>query len=1059
MKRKQKFTIILLSVLFALLLTVALLGYFVWGWFEEKTEDPVLPTLEEGESYYYLGGKPVGGVVLMFPQLTRSDLCEIKVHNTDGENYFFFHNLAYGSNYFALGQCDDGWEWGESNLYYPPILEDAVGAFDYTSLYDDTSTIPQMLAAVGAVNIADRIKPEEGVDFETWLSHFGLAKEDDPAYFELVTYLRDRNGNYIYGVTGETNVYVGINPLDGKYYYIDVAADNALGAEYTGAKTYLTPMADTQNVIRVYVGNPTIDDNGYYLYLEGREVVYTTTSTYLPDVVERDIGYYVFPRLVSESESQYAYQLTPNLTYWKGAYFGIESHVELDGTMRAALTALSVTEVDSDNGRKDVYTDHGFWIDLSDGTLKNDWISILSGKTVGDEPFDAIISMPNLFDAMPGEAATYTVYAVSGILRDGEYLTEAGTAVTAGDLAVVLYGDGMTDLLGLPITNLGLVDTASGTDLARAVLGMRIGEEAAPKTVSVIYAQDAPSHKLRFEIQDLVACVDGDGNELDTVAYGSTVRLTYALFETDRYGTETPLGTVTTTLTIPREEHYGDLAKWESEYGYLNPDRQVYTMRSLFDLILGKTVGAEYTDSKGNSSLRLELSYPVEDIADFVLYEDVSIGGAVSYKEELSFGFTNKSDVYYGSALYEILGPADKTLYGIDYTASLNVIGLFENLSGTETVALGLTDEVMLEYGLYAYRLYYELPYDIYSITQGGLNYYYHRNKVGFTLFISEKQADGSRYIASEQYDIVVRYEAGSDFDFLEWDFEKNWVQNNLLLVSYEDLRQLVFDVNYEDYSHVWGFDICVDRDYYYKSSYTEGGEENVSYTNIARLYASLVDGGEGVDGNTYRDLISVLQYGTPYANRDDYSDLDPTDPRRIHTVAGRFVRTYSDSLRYITELQNGRDLDELYYEAGITEFFGGSDYGGAYYTKTLLQILNGTRYSGTVEDDLRAGLPAGMTPEEQDAAIAARIGEILSDEDSRVLTMAMTLDDGEASYGYVFRFYNYSYHSLVSISRVDEAGNETTSGVFYIQAREVAKIANAVISLSQAEPIDPDRY
>lgn len=1058
MKQKKKRLLLALSALFVVLLVLALLGKFAFGWFDTPTTPTELPELEEGEAYYYIGSKPMSNVILMFPQLGRKDLCEIKVHNAKGENYFFFHNQAYGTNYFVLGQCDSGWNWDESDLYYPPILDNSVGSFDYTSLYDDTSTIPQMLAAVGCVNISERIRPANGENFEDWLHNFGLAKEDDPAYFELVTYLRDAAGNYIYSVSG-TDDYVGINTRDGKYYYISLEEPTALGEEYRGPKTALIPMADSENVIRVYVGNPTVDDRGYYLYLEGREVVYTTANAYLPDVVERNIGYYVYPRLISESESEFAYQLTPNLTYWKGQYFGVDSHAEITADMRLALSVPVIWEVDSDEGYDRNRYDQEIFIDLSTEGYHSAWLTNLLGKHIGDG-VDVAIPSSNLYELGATGEATYTIHGVEGVLRDGVYNNEDPLTVMVGDRVILRYSDGSLASDGTPAIYYGYVNLGNpkvNGELAVALIGLVRGE-ACEKTIHVGYTAESDAYRLRLALMSIDAIVDENGDKTQAVAYGSTVRVTYLLWERDAGGEEVALGSVTTDLTIPKEEHYNDPTAWREQYGYSDPTSEMYTMQSIFGLLLGKEKGS-YTDSKGNSTAEMEIVYPIEVISDFTLYRGSTITGGNRYDLELSFGYTNDRDIYHGGSLYEILAPSDKTMYGLDSNATLTIVEKFQKLAGDETVALGLTDAVMQKYGLYAYRLYFELPYNIYTISDGENTRYYHRDKVGFTLFVSEKQADGSRYVGSDMYDIVVKYVDGTDFDFLSWSFHTGWVQNSLLMVSYEDLRQMVFDINYENYKHIWGFDICVDRDYYYENSYISGGKEEINYTNIARLYASLVDGGVTSVGNSYKDLISILQYKEAYADREDYSEYDVHDPRRLHTTAGYFVRTYTDSLRYITELIGGTDLDTIYQQNGITDFFHNKDYGGAYYVKNLLQILNSAHYWGTVQDDLRAKLPPGLTREEQDAEIERQIAAIIADENNRVLTLALTLDDGKASSGYVYRFYNYSYHSLVSVAKVNADGTEEVSNLFYIQAREVEKIANVVVALSEGRVVLPDEY
>ena len=184
MKRKKLILILSLSAVFLVALVLALLGKFVWGWFDGEEKEPyVPPTLEEeGEAYYYFGGSLVKDTVLMYPQIGRSDIATVRVHNTKGENYFFYHYISGASNYFMLGQSKtDEFGADDISLYFPSIIEEFGGSFDYTSLYDDATTLPIMLAAVGTVKIQERLRPENGEFSEEWLARYGLAERDDPA--------------------------------------------------------------------------------------------------------------------------------------------------------------------------------------------------------------------------------------------------------------------------------------------------------------------------------------------------------------------------------------------------------------------------------------------------------------------------------------------------------------------------------------------------------------------------------------------------------------------------------------------------------------------------------------------------------------------------------------------------------------------------------------------------------------------------------------------------------------------------------------------------------------
>lgn len=1043
MKRKQKLTIVILAVLLVLVVTLSLLGKFVWGWFDKQSAPRILPDLEAGEAYYYMGGNPVSGVVLLFPQKERADISMVRVHNRRDEHYFFYHNVSWGQNWFALGQADGTWE-GESTLYSPPIMENWNGTFDYTSLYDDTTTIPAMLAAVGTVNIAERIRPETGVDFSRFLRRFGLGEEDNPAYFEIISYYRDSAGNYLYTPEGDTDSVIAVDPADGTYRYIDPAT-MTLGEAYTGDRAALTPVPDTEHTLRVYVGNRTVDDNGYYLYLEGRDVVYTTTNRYLTDVVERGIGYYVYPRLVSQAESRYANQLTPDLSLWRG--LTVSEGATLTEEMTANLLA-TIRRYDSDAGVDRTEDDTFLQVDLSEATRL---AKALLGRTVGGGGFDLLVPTANLWDGMPGAAVRYRILGVSGILRGGVYGQDAALSAEAGDCVTVRYTDGITrETDGSYRVWEGyadLSDPAMPDALRAAIIGRHPGDylapEAAPEVVCRYPTGDTNSHRMRLEILSVNRILSPEGTAQEQVTYGSTVRFSYRLTEYDEAGNEVTGRVYTTTLTLPTEAQFDDRDAWENELQYANAERQMYTLQAVFRALIGVGVG-RYTNGDGGSTLpATDLYYPIEILSSFTLYRNVRAESAIRYEQTLRIGYTNDRDAYFGSSLYRILAPDDKRMYGLDAAATQQVMALFYNLIGDETVRVGLGADVIEQYGLWKNRVYYELPFGIYSAEEGDRTRYYSRYRIGYTLYISDIQPDGSRYVGSDQYDIVVRVADGSTLDFVDWEFKTGWVQNNLLMVGYEDLRRMVFDIRYEDYQHVWGIDVAVDRDYYYKSSFTEGGQTQTQYTKLARLWAALVDG-EGFSGNTYADYLRLFEYRTE-TDTSDYGGYDVWDPRLPHAGAGLFVRKVSDSFHILTRLVNEKqiDLDKLYANTGHQGMPNTRDEWGAYSVKTILQMLNATHYAGEAEEDL--------TQEEIDAIVAQ--------DKNRVLTIALTLDNGEGESGYVLRFYAYSSHALVSVSSVDEAGGETASALFYVQAREVARIAEAVISLSRGETIDGDAY
>ncbi len=1023
MKKKHIIILSVFAALFVILLTLSLLGKFVWGWFDDQSQnDYTPPTLEEGEAYYYIGTSQVKDVVLMYPQITREDLAQVRVHNSLGKNYFFYHTLLGNLNYFSLGECEnDKWEWTADDLYYPSILNSFVGAFDYTSLYDDRSTLPAMLAAVGTVMIDERIKPQEGEWGQEFLSRYGLSQADNPAYFELVMFRRDGRGNYIYVSTQEgEDRYIGFDSDNGKYYYID--ENGARGEEYPHGKETLTPAVDTDNTIRVYVGQQTIDDTGYYLYLEGRKTIYTVQGGYLSDVVGRSMGYYVAPQLVTQSESSYANQLSPLVSIENGKV-SYSSSTFVDASMSVGLASGKIWHVDSDDTTigGNVTTYGGFHlIDLKDPKTNGAFLSALMGKHVGDT-LDILVTTPNL--SQVGKTETCYIRRVVGVMTENGYDTTEGYQVRAGDKLLLYYTDGRMDSDGALTAIPGYLDLSDSRLTAAhldALIGLEVGRDYPIATGGVklefTYDDTANMYHIEVKLESIDSVKSESGETLSAVAYGSTVTMTYIFVEDGER-----VGEYTNTLTIPREEDMDVDEKWV-EMGY--DASQIYTLRNFFRGILGKTVGS-YVDAEGNSTYGVTISYPQEVICDFTLYEGGKIEFVTDYEEILTFGHTNDRDVFHGTSAYTIYSPDDKALYGIDANSVMQVLLSFEDMKGNQTVALGLDNDTMREYKLFAYKLTYEMPFDCYTVTSSkGQTLFYHKSSITFHLYISEKGEDGSRYVGSDQYDLVAKVDDGSLFDFMEWDFYSRWMQNSLLMLNYPDLKGMVFDLNFEEekYNHLWGFEVNVDRNYPNKAS-------DGTYDYVNKLYASLVDGGEGTGNMTYEEMRAIFEYEY-FANSDDYSKI-PYESQ-MHISASRYIQTISDTLRNVTDLKNGTDLDKI-YSYGHT--YSQNEYDGTYSLRKVIYLVNSIYYYGEAENDLTD----------------AEKAEILAGE--YTMALALTLcDESGKQYGYTLRFYNYSGHSLVSIT--DERDGTNTS-LFYIQSRDVMKIAKCVVDITEGKIID----
>ncbi len=1047
---KELITLAVLCATFFVLLTLALLGKFVWGWFDPEEETSFIqPDLEAGESYFYFNGVEMKDVILMFPQIERADIFNIRVCNTKGENYFFYHQIDETKDYFLLGESDEFGNFENADIYMPPIVE-SFANFNYSTLYDDSTKIPTMLSAVGTPAVIERIFPdadkgeiinaELGIMSEAFLARYGLSKADDPAYYELIVYMRDPKykDRYLYTVNGGNGDIIRLED-DKKYYFVN--EDGTNGAQYTGSADSLVIVADVDATKRVYVGSPTIDDSGYYIYLEGRPTVYTTNSTYIADVVGRSLGYYIAPRLVSEAESEISVKLCPGFSIENGEFVDSRDAVITENaTLGVNTGALRSYDSNGSKQTSSVQRDSFHMVNLADteDELARAFREALLGKKIGST-VDVLVTAPAL--ARRGEVVTYNIIEIRGIMKNATYVEPATEGVTGDVLAgdekiVVAYRDGTVNpQSGEQYVFMGYVDLAKldkTSELYLKLVGKRVGATC-DERVTVTYDKSTDAtYYFTYELDEIVAIKDANGESVDAVAYGTTVLFTYSLFEGEEKVAEGNL-----TVEVPDATRYNDDAYWRSLFGTdgQNADKLAYIRRTLVGELMGLKIGS-YLNADGDSTKPIKIPFAIEGISDFSLYQDATASYAVTYRDNLAFGYENEVDPFYSSTSYKVKNDSEKQVYGIDHDTATKVVDLFNNLVGGETVAVGLDSETIDKYSLYDYRLSFTMPYECYTKEQPDGRYFFHYEQaVPFDLYLSRKMADGSRYIASVQYNIVVKYENGSDFDFVDWSFYAKWAQNALMLVSYENLRRMVFDLNFsaedgKDYNHVWAFDITVDPAYKYTSS---AGSEK------PRLYAALVDGGDHTGIRSYRDLVDLLTYSKTFFDPSSMKESD-----RPTALAGVFVHTISEHSATVYKLTNPgwQDLDAVY---GDQYTSNGVDKTGSENMRSLLQILNSMRYWGEAADDLTD----------------AERAEILAGDYTMrfALTLWNKADGGEN--GYTFTFYNYSGHSLVSIrdEQPNEDGEYMEGALFYVQSREVNRLAEAVVELTRGETIDVNKY
>ena len=185
----------------------------------------------------------------IFPHVPRENMRSITVHNAEGT--FSFARLAgEGETPTAVNK-------------FVILQEKSGGTVAYPHIPYDEERFSELVVATGTFYFLRNLGEEPELEGKTpvW-SDYGLAPEDDPAWFELET-------------------------LDGKRY-------------------------------KVYVGDRAVTDNGYYARLEGRDTVYVSNSTLVGETALTTLPSFVNRTLTSTLVNN-AFYYNKDVTLWKTA--------------------------------------------------------------------------------------------------------------------------------------------------------------------------------------------------------------------------------------------------------------------------------------------------------------------------------------------------------------------------------------------------------------------------------------------------------------------------------------------------------------------------------------------------------------------------------------------------------------------------------------------------------------------------------------------------------------------------------------------------------------------
>jgi len=598
----------------------------------------------------------------------------------------------------------------------------------------------------------------------------------------------------------------------------------------------------------------------------------------------------------------------------------------------------------------------------------------------------------------------YTIMGLDAVITETDELTDEGTPVGDSDLVIITYNyyiDGKSANSVVRHAMLDLNDPSLPAEAVEKIRAMKVGmlEPDEYFDIELTYSElDAKRSAEAMVITAITAIYDAEGALIDTVAEDSYVTFDY-------YQVIEGRKTSTTSITISMKD--ADERKWEG----------------LSQLLLGKKCDGGY-----ELELYSRTSF-YETVDDFVTYVLYDIDYFITSEMVVSFAFVNASerDPFYGDIYFKNeLNNAYK-LYGLNASSCENLVrflGGFSSdstsapgLSG-ETVAVGLTFDNMVKYGLFAHSIYFELPRGIYDKTEveGGyekdengnividdqLAEYGWYGTLGFNLYISEVEVDTEgnsfRYVGSDMYDLIAKVPA-EGFEFLDASFVEFWARPYLVLMNINNLESVSLDFNMTDLNG--SFDFELEHEIWYV------GMEN------GKVVAKL----EPFDGSSKANKQFVTV--TPSA--------DAMDTKLGEIMKDKGLDKLSLSVLY-NELYNG---GKEYYVNGSVDTVGVSNF------KEAFSILQMTQYHGTVTDEERE-LVHGDEPMEP------------------ILSMKVKVVD--RSKYYVYDFFRFADRKvMVTMYTVDGQGNLLDGGKtsdFFITTRAFQKIVRGFVGVLNGETV-----
>ena len=920
------------------------------------------PEIMPGEAIYL-------NTTVAYPMVNQANITYILVENENG-TFDMTRPDAAGAFWFSY---DLGGGAQNTVLYAPPIME-TEGEFNYESLYaiegndgyGQIYKLSYLCSAIGTPYFSERIElSADGAERQLQLKEYGF---------------------------------------DGKSQRVSFAYEEKNTDGTVEKKTHT-----------VTIGGKAISGAGYYFMVDGRNFVYYTSSSYFDYAL---MGFHSFVKgtLVAEGlqgDSAYEPYLTTDFRHWanekhqtEGEAVAHGSTVIAYGTPEVPLN-LGVDYVPEEGARTDGYGENKYEelvFDLAelkkhpDFQRINHTLTQLKVGTLSKNALLTLITEDGYADSKIielGDVAKvykYSIRAVESVITDTEEIETEGHSLAGARYIKVAYFYSVDGVASTSLARHAVLDLESPllpADARAKLSALTVGMFDAPVEFEVSYTVDNALKVSRsFVLSDITKIYDKNGQLAEKVTEDSYVTVTYY---------EVINGVKSELMTMPM--NLGDVS------GITNGE-------AIKAALIGRGL------SKGLNITVYANDFYYEFLRDFVSYRFDEIRYFITSELISAFKFVNASDrdPYYGESFYENLLDTEYRFYGLNASTCetiveyLGGIGAGEGvtslgLSG-ETVAVGLSHSVMDKYGLYAYKIYFELPRGITDITEDTeentddmLSDYAWAATLGFTLYISDKKYDTEnnqpyRYVGSDMYDLVAKV-YGDDLDFLEYSFIELYARRNIVLTDITNIEAMEINFNMDDLYGRYNFEL-EHRDFY------------VGYDG-EKMFSSY----EPFEGAT--QTKKLFAYITAYGER-------------IDTAIEPLIQDSADGRVSITNVYNVVNNGGKPMHESIVDTVGVSNFRKAF---ELLQL---TRYQGILSDEEKA---------------AANVGEP---------HMRIRIKMASTAYYYTYDFYRFDDRRvMVSLSQTDEYGNSVTTVIsdFYITTFAFKKLASNYLKLLNGEYID----